>query len=182
LHRLHQRFKRLDTDHSGTLSPNEFMAIPELEHNPLVSRVVSTFDTDNNGEVDFSEFIQALSIFATAADNLEDKYRFTFRLYDVNGDGFISNGDLYQILKAMVGNNLSEVQLQQVRVLLFATLALSPVYAYMCVRASVDVCAAVSFSSARWRARKSHVIRTAPRNAATRLTAPLSRRANVDTH
>lgn len=37
----------------------------------------------------------------------------TFRLYDVNNDGFISNGDLFHILKAMVGNNLTEVQLQQ---------------------------------------------------------------------
>mgnify|MGYP000455481131 CR=1 FL=1 len=34
-------------------------------------------------------------------------------MYDVNGDGFISNGDLFHVLKAMVGNNLSDVQLQQ---------------------------------------------------------------------
>lgn len=34
-------------------------------------------------------------------------------MYDVNGDGFISNGDLFHILKAMVGSNLTDVQLQQ---------------------------------------------------------------------
>ena len=31
----------------------------------------------------------------------------------MNNDGFISNGDLFQVLKIMVGDNLSEVQLQQ---------------------------------------------------------------------
>jgi serine/threonine-protein phosphatase 2B regulatory subunit len=113
LKRLHRRFRKLDTDASGTLSPDEFMAIPDLEHNPLVGRVVSTFDADNNGEVDFQEFLQALTIFTSSNATIEDKYLFTFKMYDVNNDGFISNGDLFQILKAMVGNNLSDVQLQQ---------------------------------------------------------------------
>jgi Ca2+-binding EF-hand superfamily protein len=34
------------------------MSIPELEHNPLVKRVVETFDSDKSGEVDFMEFIK----------------------------------------------------------------------------------------------------------------------------
>jgi hypothetical protein len=37
----------------------------------------------------------------------------TFRVYDVDNDGFISNADLYHVLKAMVGSNLNDVQLQQ---------------------------------------------------------------------
>ncbi len=114
--RLFRKFRKLDTDKSGSLSAEEFMAIPELEHNPLVRRVVSTFDANRSGEVDFIEFIQALTIFAKppgekAAE--EEKFRFTFKLYDVDSDGFISNADLFQILKAMVGSNLNEVQLQQ---------------------------------------------------------------------
>lgn len=28
-------------------------------------------------------------------------------------DGFISNGDLFKVLKIMVGNNLTDIQLQQ---------------------------------------------------------------------
>ena len=39
--------------------------------------------------------------------------RFAFQIYDINGDGFISNGELFQVLKMMVGNNLNDVQLQQ---------------------------------------------------------------------
>lgn len=90
------------------------MAIPDLEHNPLVRRVVDTIDSNKSGEVDFIEFIQALSMFAKSSQKAEEeKYRFTFNLYDVDGDGYISNSDLFQILKAMVGNNLNDVQLQQ---------------------------------------------------------------------
>lgn len=37
----------------------------------------------------------------------------TFRVYDVDNDGYISNADLFQVLKAMVGSNLNDVQLQQ---------------------------------------------------------------------
>jgi len=112
LKRLFRRFKKLDTDKSGSLSVAEFLAIPELEHNPLVRRVVATFDADKSGEVDFPEFIQALSVFATT-DGKENKFKFTFKMYDVDNDGLISNADLFHVLKAMVGNNLNDVQLQQ---------------------------------------------------------------------
>lgn len=37
-----------------------------------------------------------------------------FRIYDMDNDGFISNGELFQVLKMMVGNNLKETQLQQI--------------------------------------------------------------------
>lgn len=110
--RLFRRFKKLDTDNSGALSVQEFLAIPELEHNPLVRRVVETFDSDSNGEVDFQEFITALSIFSTPQEEVK-KYEFTFKMYDCDHDGFISNKDLFQVLKAMVGGNLNDVQLQQ---------------------------------------------------------------------
>ena len=37
-----------------------------------------------------------------------------FKIYDINQDGYISNGELFTVLKMMVGNNLKEVQLQQI--------------------------------------------------------------------
>ncbi|KAI1719654.1 EF hand domain-containing protein [Ditylenchus destructor] len=93
LRRLARRFKKLDLDGSGSLSVDEFMSLPELQQNPLVQRVIDIFDTDGNGEVDF---------------------RVAFRIYDMDRDGFISNGELFQVLKMMVGNNLKDAQLQQI--------------------------------------------------------------------
>src|SRR5579859_6702434 len=37
-----------------------------------------------------------------------------FKVYDMDRDGYISNGELFIVLKMMVGNNLKDQQLQQV--------------------------------------------------------------------
>lgn len=37
-----------------------------------------------------------------------------FRIYDMDKDGYISNGELFQVLKMMVGTNLKDTQLQQI--------------------------------------------------------------------
>ena len=37
-----------------------------------------------------------------------------FQVYDMDGDDYISNGELFQVLKMMVGDNLDDTQLQQI--------------------------------------------------------------------
>lgn len=37
-----------------------------------------------------------------------------FKVYDMDRDGFISNGELFLVLKMMVGSNLKDNQLQQI--------------------------------------------------------------------
>ena len=37
-----------------------------------------------------------------------------FKVYDLDRDGFISSGELFLVLKMMVGSNLKETQLQQI--------------------------------------------------------------------
>ena len=54
---LYKKFLSLDSDKSSGLSLDEFLTIPELSHNPLVKRIFHTIDVDNNGEIDFHEFI-----------------------------------------------------------------------------------------------------------------------------
>lgn len=96
IRRLGKRFKKLDLDNSGALSIDEFMSLPELQQNPLVQRVIDIFDADGNGEVDFKEFIHGVSQFSVKGDKLS-KLKFAFRIYDMDNDGFISNGELFQV-------------------------------------------------------------------------------------
>lgn len=72
------------------------MSIAELQQNPLVQRVIDIFDADGNGEVDFKEFIQGVSQFSVKGDKLS-KLRFAFRIYDMDNDEYISNGELFQV-------------------------------------------------------------------------------------
>ncbi|XP_036365617.1 calcineurin subunit B type 1-like [Octopus sinensis] len=111
--RLGKRFRKLDVDKSGSLSLDELSFFPQSRKNPLVQRVIDIFDTDGNGEINFKEFIDGLSQFSVKGNN-EAKLRFAFSIYDIDKDGFISNGDLFQTLKLMVGPNLEDVQLQQI--------------------------------------------------------------------
>ena len=87
--RLGKRFSKLDTDSSGTISVDEFLAITELQQNPLVGRVIEIFDQDGNKELDFKEFIEGMSTFSVKGDK-KDKLRFCFKIYDINDDGFIT--------------------------------------------------------------------------------------------
>lgn len=109
---LSKRFKKVDLDSSGTLTMKELMSLPGLQVNPLVQRVFDIFDTDGNGEVDFKEFLMGTSQFSVKGDK-EQKLRFAFSIYDMDKDGYISNGELFQVLNMMVGDNLKDWQLQQ---------------------------------------------------------------------
>jgi serine/threonine-protein phosphatase 2B regulatory subunit len=110
--RLYNRFRALDADGSGQLDPSEIFSVAELNENPLVQRVISVFDVDNSGTVSFIEFLVGLAKLA-AGTSEEHKLNFAFNIYDVNKDGYISNGDLFQVMKMMVGDNLTDEQLQQ---------------------------------------------------------------------
>lgn len=77
------------------------------------ARMIAIFDEDGGGDVDFQEFVSGLSAFSSKG-NKEEKLRFAFKVYDIDRDGYISNGELFIVLKMMVGNNLKDVQLQQI--------------------------------------------------------------------
>ncbi|KAG6375057.1 hypothetical protein JVT61DRAFT_3839 [Boletus reticuloceps] len=113
LERLKKRFMKLDSDGSGSIDREEFLQIPQIASNPLASRMIAIFDEDGGGTVDFQEFVGGLSAFSSRGGR-EEKLRFAFKVYDVDRDGYISNGELFLVLKMMVGNNLKDQQLQQI--------------------------------------------------------------------
>ncbi|TXT09422.1 uncharacterized protein COLE_03356 [Cutaneotrichosporon oleaginosum] len=104
---------KLDKDGSGSIDKDEFLQIPQIATNPLAHRMIAIFDEDGSGTVDFQEFVGGLSAFSSKGGR-DEKLRFAFKVYDMDRDGYISNGELYLVLKQMVGNNLKDQQLQQI--------------------------------------------------------------------
>jgi serine/threonine-protein phosphatase 2B regulatory subunit len=100
-------------DNSGAIDREEFLSLPQISSNPLATRMIAIFDEDGGGDVDFQEFVSGLSAFSSKG-NKEQKLRFAFKVYDIDRDGYISNGELFIVLKMMVGSNLKDGQLQQI--------------------------------------------------------------------
>uniref|UniRef100_UPI00398E9836 tescalcin a n=1 Tax=Pristiophorus japonicus TaxID=55135 RepID=UPI00398E9836 len=116
---LHRRFLHL-TDGKTTMCKSCFDNIPDLECNPIKSRIVNAFfDTRNlgqqsNGSVEditFENFLTTLSFFQHMDDNhtkedLEygknEKLKFLFHMYDTNGDGKITLEELREIIDELL--------------------------------------------------------------------------------
>ena len=117
LDRLRKRFQKIDIDCSGKIEKNEFLSIPGVADNPLGMRIMDVLDSDKNGKISFDEFINGLSIFLTASQggltrDKNEKLKFAFKIFDIDNDGYISNGELFVVLKMMIGDNVSDHDLQ----------------------------------------------------------------------
>ncbi|KAH0508572.1 EF-hand calcium-binding domain-containing protein 1 [Microtus ochrogaster] len=63
----------------------------------IMDRVFRGFDRDNDGCVSVSEWIHGLSLFLRGT--LEEKMKYCFEVFDLNGDGFISKEEMFHMLK-----------------------------------------------------------------------------------
>lgn len=70
---LYKNFVKLDQDHSGLIEPNEFFDVPELKDNPIVLRIISVFDKNNDGKLSFYEFVSGLSLLTNSSNILYKK-------------------------------------------------------------------------------------------------------------
>ncbi|GAB1606497.1 EF-hand calcium-binding domain-containing protein 1-like [Argonauta hians] len=63
----------------------------------LMDRVFRAFDKDNDSGICLEEWIGGLSVFLRG--NNEEKITYCFDVYDLNGDGYISREEMFQMLK-----------------------------------------------------------------------------------
>ncbi|CAE6433123.1 unnamed protein product [Rhizoctonia solani] len=89
---------------SGQLDKHEFSRIykqffPFGDPGQFADYVFNVFDNDKNGTIDFKEFIGALSV--TSRGRLDEKLKWAFQLYDIDGDGFITYDEMLQIVRSI---------------------------------------------------------------------------------
>jgi len=82
-----------------TIKRSQFQAAMLFRESALLDRIFYVFDTDDDGSISFSEYVSCLSIISSKTPQ-EEKLKFSFRIYDNDGDGRISSADLTTVLQA----------------------------------------------------------------------------------
>ncbi|GKT23568.1 Serine/threonine-protein phosphatase 2A regulatory subunit B'' subunit gamma like protein [Aduncisulcus paluster] len=99
VHRIYILFLSLDSDKSGLLTKEDFQAIHDQGLNPVIASrvfyVLRTFD----GLLDMKGYIQFL--LAVCFPKEERSKRFFFDLFDLTGQGRVTNYDIHSIFKGI---------------------------------------------------------------------------------
>ncbi|ORD97447.1 CANB [Hepatospora eriocheir] len=86
-------------------------SISTLKNNPLGNIIIKKYSVGTR--VNIVKLSEDLSKFLSP-DNIEFKKKFFFDIYDQDGDGFISNIDLFEILKHLNSNTLEDYKIQNI--------------------------------------------------------------------
>ncbi|XP_009779755.1 calcineurin B-like protein 7 isoform X1 [Nicotiana sylvestris] len=71
------------------------------KENLFADRIFALFDAKQNGQIDFEEFVQALSIFHPRTPESE-KIAYAFKLYDLGHTGYIERKELKEMVLALL--------------------------------------------------------------------------------
>ncbi|XP_022126952.2 NADPH oxidase 5 [Pieris rapae] len=109
--RLERLFRETVGD-QREITSEHFQKIFVSKNSFFTKRVFQIFDEDNSGAISLQEFIAAVHRFGRQTP--EDKIRFLFKVYDVDGDGLIQQNELQEVMRACMhenGMHFSEEQL-----------------------------------------------------------------------
>ncbi|XP_076647096.1 NADPH oxidase [Halictus rubicundus] len=96
----------------------EFNKIVTSKNPFFTDRAFEIFDEDNSGAISLQEFLDAMHQFAGKSP--DDKIKFLFKVYDIDGDGLIQLRELEHVMRACMEENGMEFSDEQIKELTIA--------------------------------------------------------------
>ncbi|XP_038619367.1 calcineurin B homologous protein 3 [Tachyglossus aculeatus] len=122
IEQLRRRFKQLSGD-QPTIRKENFNSIPDLELNPIRSKIIRAFFDNRNlrkaptglaDEIDFEDFLTIMSYFRPIDASVDEeqlaqcrreKLRFLFHMYDSDSDGRITLEEYRNVVEELLSGN-----------------------------------------------------------------------------
>ena len=114
-----EAFSYFDKDGDGTITRKELCTVMRsLGQNPTEAELqvmISEADADGSGTIDFPEFLTMVARKMKEAHR-EDEIREAFRVFDKDGNGFISAAELGHVMNNLGENLTKEEVAEMIRV------------------------------------------------------------------
>ncbi|KAL4326102.1 hypothetical protein GQ457_11G015420 [Hibiscus cannabinus] len=110
-----EAFCLFDKDGDGCITMEELaIAVKSLDQNPTeeeLQNMIDEVDTDGNGAIEFGEFLNLMARKMKETE-AEDDLREAFRVFDKDGDGYISPHELRLVMNN-IGEKVTDEELEQ---------------------------------------------------------------------
>eukprot|EP00164_Ancoracysta_twista_P006044 GFYU01008336.1.p1 GENE.GFYU01008336.1~~GFYU01008336.1.p1 ORF type:complete len:373 (-),score=125.01 GFYU01008336.1:188-1306(-) len=102
LENIKARFNEADSDGSGEIDYEEFCEVLGVPPSEYVKKLFTMFDENHSNCIDLMEFVSGLFTVIEVAK--EDKLKFAFQLFDMDGTGTLSKAEIQKVFHA---NNIT---------------------------------------------------------------------------